>query len=46
MLNHVYANSVDELRAGVRRLLEKSYHSSQTRIARVSVILDGVTPLE
>ena len=46
MLNQVYTNSVDELRAGVRRLLEKSYHSSQTRIARVSVILDGVTPLE
>ncbi|MXW32865.1 MAG: isochorismate synthase [Rhodothermaceae bacterium] len=46
MLNHVYANSVDELRAGIRRLLEKSYHSSQTRIARVSVILDGVTPLD
>ena len=45
MLNHVYASSVHELRAGVRRLLERSNHSSQTRIARISVKLDGVNPL-
>lgn len=46
MINHVHGNSVDELRTGVRHLLERSNHVPPTGIASVSVELDGVSPLD
>ncbi len=46
MLNLAYSNSVDELRVAVGRFLKTSDNSAQTKIARVSVGLGDVNPLD